>query len=63
MGIFENLGRKVEEFKQQAEEASQQQAVAECADCGESVYTEREDCPACGSDDLVATDSSDAAGE
>jgi uncharacterized OB-fold protein len=63
MGLFENLGRKVEEFKQQAEEASEAEAVAECADCGEAVYTDREDCPACGSDDLVAADSSTAAGE
>jgi hypothetical protein len=53
MGLFENLGRKVERLKQQAQEASEAEATAECRDCGSLVYSEREDCPDCGSDDLA----------
>lgn len=52
MGLFEDLGRRVEEFKQEAEEASRATAVAECADCGELLYSDRENCPECGSERL-----------
>ncbi|MFB6150261.1 MAG: hypothetical protein ABEJ40_00500 [Haloarculaceae archaeon] len=52
MGLFENLGRKVEEFKQQAQEVSESRAIGECADCGKVLYTEHDECPECGSADL-----------
>jgi uncharacterized OB-fold protein len=48
MGLFENLGRKVGEFTQEAQEASREEATRECADCGELVYSDRADCPECG---------------
>ena len=54
MGLFENLGRKVEEFKQEATEASREQADYRCGDCDAIVYGGRDDCPDCGSTDLVA---------
>ena len=63
MGLFENLGRKVEKFKQQAEEASAEQASRECADCGELIYTDREDCPECGSERIVTRDEDDSESE
>ena len=53
MGLFEKFGRKVEEFKQQAESASHDQANRKCGDCGTLIYTERDDCPDCGSDDIL----------
>lgn len=59
MGLFENLGRKVEAFKQQAEEASKETATRECADCGELVYTDREDCPECGSERVLRRETGD----
>lgn len=59
MGLFENLGRKVEEFKQEATSASAEEASHECADCGELIYTDREDCPECGSERIVDRDSED----
>jgi len=68
MGLFENLGRKVESFKQQAEEAaeettsdeatSEEDALGECADCGEPVAVDRSECPSCGGD-VVAAGSED----
>jgi predicted nucleic acid-binding Zn-ribbon protein len=56
MGLFENLGRKVEQFKQDAQEASRERAAYRCGDCGELVYGGRDDCPECGSDALVPRD-------
>jgi len=63
MGLFENLGRKVEKLKQEAQDASRERASAECADCGELVYTDREDCPECGNDSLVAREPADEGDE
>jgi len=54
MGLFENLGRKVEEFKQEATEASREQADYRCGDCDAIVYGGRDDCPDCGGENLVA---------
>jgi uncharacterized OB-fold protein len=48
MGLFENLGRKVGEFTQEAQAASREEATHECADCGELVYPDSADCPECG---------------
>jgi DNA-directed RNA polymerase subunit RPC12/RpoP len=59
MGLFENLGRKVEEFKQEATEASREQAAYRCGECGELVYGGRDDCSECGSENLVPRDESD----
>jgi uncharacterized OB-fold protein len=58
MGLFEKLGREVESFKQQAEDASEASASRRCTDCGTLVYTERSDCPECGGE-TVAADSDD----
>ena len=48
MGFFENLGRKVEEFKQTAAETAAEEASYGCQSCGERFYTEHDDCPECG---------------
>ena len=53
MGLFENLGKKVERFKQQAEEAANEDASHVCADCSEPLYADRDRCPECGSENVV----------
>ena len=72
MGLFENLGRTVESFKQRAEDAAEETASGEsagetatgtdsdreCVDCGEPVGVDRSECPFCGGD-VVATGSDD----
>lgn len=64
MGLFRDLGERVERFKRQAEDASRDQAEFGCADCGEPIYTDRETCPHCGSETVVARiDESEEPGE
>ena len=53
MGLFENLGKKVERFKQQAESAASEEASHVCGDCGEALYTDQDQCPHCGSENVV----------
>lgn len=50
MGFFENLGRKVGKFTQEASAAAAEEATHVCRSCGERFYTDREDCPECGGD-------------
>jgi rRNA maturation endonuclease Nob1 len=59
MGLFEKLGRGVESFKQQAEDASEETASRQCIDCGEAVYAERTECPECGGETVAVTDETD----
>lgn len=54
MGFFENLGRKVEEFKRTAEETAAEEATHGCRSCGERFYRDHDECPACGADAVVA---------
>lgn len=49
MGLFENLGRKVEQFKQEASDSAEDPSHA-CTDCGEQFYTDYEACPECDSE-------------
>ena len=53
MGFFEDLGRKVEEFKQTAEETAAEEATYVCESCGERFFNEHEACPACGAEAIV----------
>lgn len=46
MGIFRELGRRTEQFKQQVDAA--RDAPHECTDCGEPVAGAVDECPACG---------------
>ena len=61
MGLFENLGKKVERFKQQAEDAASEGASHVCEDCGESLYADRDQCPHCGSENVVEREATDDA--
>ncbi|MFC7046732.1 zinc ribbon domain-containing protein [Halobacteriaceae archaeon GCM10025711] len=60
MGLFRDVGRRIESFKQQASEAARDEASHECGDCGEPLYAAPEACPHCGSDDVVAREAADA---
>lgn len=53
MGLFEEAGRRVEQFKQQAKTAAEEEADYECAACGVPVYTPQEHCPECGAGEIV----------
>lgn len=53
MGLFNRLGRKAEEFKQNVDAAKTAEATHECADCEKLFYTEHETCTECGSDAIV----------
>ncbi|ODR81097.1 hypothetical protein BG842_01980 [Haladaptatus sp. W1] len=48
MGLFKNIGRKVEEFKQTSEAVAAEEASYECTDCGKRLYTSHDVCPECG---------------
>jgi len=63
MGLFEDIGRKVETFKQQAESHSQERARAKCPECESLVYTDREDCPECGHESLLVRKSATEEGD
>lgn len=54
MGLFNRLGRKVEELRQQAEGAKEGKASHKCANCEELFYTDHETCPECDSDAVVS---------
>lgn len=68
MGLFERAGRKVERFKQAAQDAAEDEATHECVDCGERFFAEKDACPECGgevvalqADDTDADDTGDSA--
>lgn len=63
MGLFEDLGERVERFKQQATDASKESADYECLACGEPVYTDQGECPNCGSEDVAAREPVDEASD
>jgi predicted RNA-binding Zn-ribbon protein involved in translation (DUF1610 family) len=54
MGFFRDLGRRAEKLKSEATDAAAAQADYECTDCGTAIFTERETCPDCGSEAVVA---------
>ena len=54
MGLFRDLGKKVEEFKQASGAATSEEATHECRDCGERFFAAREACSECGSSDVVS---------
>ena len=53
MGLFRDLGRRAERLKKQVESAAD--ATHECAECGELLRGDAEECPECGGD-VVALD-------
>lgn len=53
MGLFNDLGRKFEKFKKEAESSAGEEATHGCRECETLLYTEHDECPECGSDSVV----------
>jgi uncharacterized OB-fold protein len=53
MGLFRELGNKVEKLKQASQAAADEGASHECRDCGERFFADRETCSECDSTDVV----------
>ncbi|MCU4924369.1 hypothetical protein OB905_00010 [Halobacteria archaeon AArc-dxtr1] len=56
MGLFESLGRRVEQFKQTAKEAAEENATYRCAACGSQFNAHDGTCPKCGADAVVTVE-------
>lgn len=56
MGLFNKLGREVERFTQDAKAAADEDLEYECASCGKQFFTPPDECPVCGSTDVVGID-------
>jgi rubrerythrin len=48
MGLFTELGRQVEEFKQAAKNAAESDETFRCPACDEQFDSAHEQCPECG---------------
>lgn len=53
MGLFNDLGKKFEKLKKEAESSASEEATHACRDCETLLYTDHETCPECGSDAVV----------
>ena len=53
MGLFNDLGKKFEQMKQEAEAASEQEATHGCTNCKTPLYTDYDECPECGTDSVA----------
>lgn len=63
MGLFEEAGRRFEQFKQKATAAAEEEAEYECYACGNRFYAAGDVCPECGSEAVApAEDSEDSDG-
>ncbi|UIP00415.1 hypothetical protein Hbl1158_03355 [Halobaculum sp. CBA1158] len=54
MGLFERIGRQVEQFKQTAKAEAERNAEYRCQACGERFEVDRDECPECGAEAVVA---------
>ena len=54
MGLFNRLGREIEQFSQSAKAAAAETEKYYCDDCGARFHTDYEECPECGSPDVTA---------
>lgn len=57
MGLFEEAGKRFEQFKQEAASAAEEQADYACEACDERFYTAQDACPECGADAVVPIES------
>lgn len=53
MGLFNDLGKKFEKLKRTAEESASDEATHGCRDCQTALYTEYDECPECGSENVA----------
>lgn len=55
MGLFSELGRQVEQFRQTARSAAKQEADYRCRACDVELHTRPEACPECGAEQVERT--------
>lgn len=55
MGFFEKVGRHVEKFKQSAKDAADEDANYQCQSCNARFNANDDQCPDCGSADIIST--------
>ncbi|MEF8824742.1 MAG: hypothetical protein V5A27_00105 [Halapricum sp.] len=55
MNFFKRVGRQVEEFKQTATEAAEEDAVYQCQACDERFNAKRDQCPECETQTIALT--------
>ncbi len=55
MGIFNRLGREVEQFKQTAVESAEERYDYRCEECDARFTTNHDYCPDCGAEAVVET--------
>lgn len=55
MGLFEKFGRQVEQFKQTAKAASEENADYRCQACDARFNTFEDRCPECGAKEVTTT--------
>jgi rRNA maturation endonuclease Nob1 len=53
MGLFNDLGKKFEQLKREAEASADEAATHGCRDCKTALYTDYDECPECGSDRIA----------
>lgn len=53
MGFFNKLGRRVEQFKQSAQEAAKEPDY-QCRACDGRFHTEYDECPECGAQEITS---------
>lgn len=63
MGLFEEAGRRFEQFKQKATAVADEEADYECYACGERFHAEGDVCPECGSEAVAPVMDDDDEGD
>ncbi|NHN46583.1 hypothetical protein G9464_03090 [Halostella sp. JP-L12] len=53
MGLFERVGRQVEQFRQTAKETAAENARYQCRECGARFNAHEGQCPECGADEVT----------
>jgi rubrerythrin len=53
MGLFNDLGKRFEKLKQEAEASASEEATHACRACETLLYTDHDSCPECGDSDVV----------
>jgi len=59
MGLFNKLGRQVEQFKQNAKEAAEESDVYRCRACDAKFHTDYDECPECGAEEITSQTASE----
>lgn len=57
MGLFNRIGRGVEQFAQTAKTVAQESADYQCRACGAQFHVDHDECPECGEQAVVSTTS------